>query len=179
MIIQYIRRNERWKWNEEKDMYVRKHGYGPKKGIMIADIEPSTGKVIIGWSLCSPLDEYNVVKGRRIKDFDKEIAIDRALKFSDHEGYFYQNTFTENDPSEKMFQYINPDPKNIVELPPSIETPLRYFIKRVKSYYKDMAIPDWAELVYSDIPFMNEEDIEKDFLVDVYIPEDVDHIMDY
>lgn len=89
-------------------------------GVLIAGISPSDpSKVIIGYSLCHKKDWYNHFRGVHVPDYDKKLAVTRALSWME---------------DEKVF----------VEVPDSLEKKMQAFISRCQKYYKDKELVLWA-----------------------------------
>ncbi len=78
------------------------------KGIMVAGMIIDN-RVGFGYALCHKNDVYDHVNGVRVSGFGKDVAIHRAIKWSEN---------------------------NIIEVPPSIIKESRKFIKRCELYYK-------------------------------------------
>lgn len=149
--------------------YIRKNGRknGRKKGVLWCGVDPDDAKsVIMGFTLCHSIDKYDHPGGSRENGFGLKLAQIRAEKFRFHTDYFVQRTFTErqiyNDNNELM-QYVNPDTKSIVEVPPSVMVRLRTFIERCKKYYKDKEFPKWIERIESGNCY-SKEHLERKFV---------------
>lgn len=148
----------------EKIEYIRKNGRrkGRKKGVLWCGIDPDDDKtVILGFTLCHAVDRFDYPGGNREEGFGKDLANIRAEKYRFHTDYFVQKTFTEGEivdsvvqaDAEKIWQYVNPQPKQIVEIPPSVMVRLKTFIERCKTYYKDKEFPVWVEKIANDHPY--------------------------
>jgi hypothetical protein len=164
-IIEYVRKSGRKpKRDEDGKIVVKGSGIGrSKKGVLFCGVLPDDPeKVSIGFSLCGPLDEFDYVNGNKEPGFGLDLAMARAEKWSQYLGFFYQNTYTEFDIENEDIQiFQNPDPKFIVEVPPSLEKQLKCFVKRCRNYFKDKEFPLWIEKLEKD-------EIEECKLVDVF-----------
>ena len=91
-----------------------------------------------------------------------DLAIARAEKWANYSGYFVQTSWTEDDieDGEDLFKYENPNPREIVEVPPSIIKPFKKFIQRCKRYYQDKEFPEWIEAIESNKPVSDLDMIE-------------------
>jgi hypothetical protein len=161
-IIEYIRKSGRKpKRDEDGKIIVKGSGVGrQKKGVLYCGIntdEPD--RVMIGFSLCNKMDEFDYIDGQQEPGFGLDLAKTRAEKWFNYTGYFVQNSWTEDDieGGVDLIGYINPNTKTIVEVPPSIITPLRDFIKRCRRYYQDKEFPVWIENIEKKQP---EADLE-------------------
>ena len=131
--------------------YLRKNGrkQGRKKGIMFCGIDPEEGnRTIIGFSVCHKTDRFDYMGCTEKKiGHGLEMAKQRAYKWADYDNFFIQTSHHEDVIflNEDLFYYENPDPSNVVEIPPSVYPFLRKFIIRAKKYYKDKIFPVWAE----------------------------------
>lgn len=155
--IEYLRKNDGVAVKLEDGTFVR-HSKGKKRGVLFCGIHPDDAdSVIVGFSMCNKLDEFDFLKDRRKPGFGLDIAKDRALKWTNHTDYFVQTSWTEeeiNNPDIVLTYLVNPnlldkdDPdyrdELIIEIPPSIEKKLRNFIRRCKRYYQDKDFPVWA-----------------------------------
>lgn len=156
----------------ERIEYLRKNGrkHGKKKGVLWCGIDPDNEDgVLVGFSLCHAIDDFDVIsKGsnidrygnvkiitERVPGFGLNVARERGDKWRFHSAFFVQNSHNEEEleaaedyeiPFE-LVSYENPDPANIVEIPPSIIDRLRTFLIRCKKYYKDKTFPEWADAV--------------------------------
>jgi hypothetical protein len=156
-LIEYVRKSGRKpKRDEDGKIIVKGSGVGrQKKGVLYctpnADF-PDT--VMVGFSLCSPLDTFDYVNGQHEPGFGLSLAKQRAEKWYDFTGYFVQNTWTEEmiEDGDELLGFVNPDTKSIVEVPPSILKPLKDFIKRCRRYYQDKEFPVWIENIEKDQP---------------------------
>lgn len=93
-------------------------------GVMVAGVSPiDDTTVLIGYSLCHRNDKYNQPGGNKVPNFDKLIAVQRAIKW--------------NDPHNE-----------VPEVPFSLRKPLGKFVSRCRTYYKDKALTQW--LHYAD-----------------------------
>lgn len=143
--------------------YIRKNGRkkGRKKGVMWCGINPNNPEsVILGFSLCNSLDKYDWIDGKHDPGFGLDLAAIRAEKWSDYTDYFVQKSYTEPmlfDDESQLLKIVNPNPRSVVEIPPSILDRLRTFIKRCKKYYKDKDFPLWVDKVDNYDPYPNEE----------------------
>lgn len=151
--IEYIRKNNRKK--------------GKKKGVLYCGIDPNDkNSVVIGFSICSPIDRFDYIEGQRQPGFGLEIAKIRAEKWNLHNAYFIQNSWDEDlleDENMPLKYFVNPNSKEIVEIPPSIEKRLEIFISRCKKYYKDKEFPEWinkfeSKNAYDDLEVINARD---------------------
>ena len=156
-IIEYIRKSGRKpKRDDEGKIVVKGNGAGrQKKGVLFCGIDPlNDDAVIIGFSLCSKLDDFDYVKGQHEPGFGLNLAKERAEKWSDYTGYFVQNSWTEDeiDDGEDLIGFVNPDTKTVVEVPPSIIGPLKDFTKRCRRYFQDKEFPAWIENIELNKP---------------------------
>lgn len=172
--IEYLRKNGGVAVKLEDGTFVR-HSKGKKRGVLFCGIHPDDAdSVIVGFSMCNKLDEFDFVNDRRKPGFGLNIAKDRALKWTNHTDYFVQYSWTEDqisNPDIELLYLINPNLLNkdnidytedlIIEIPPSIEKQLRSFIQRCKRYYQDKDFPVWANKLEEGksytgyIPFVN------------------------
>ena len=136
--IEYIRKNNRKK--------------GRKKGVLFCGIDSDDpNSVIVGFSLCNSVDRFDYINGKPVPGFGKETAALRADKWKLNTEYFVQRSYTEaeidryEDGELELHQYINPEPQEMVEIPPSVAGKLKVFIQRCKRYYKDKEFPEWIE----------------------------------
>lgn len=155
-IIEYIRKSGRKpKRDEEGKIVVKGNGTGrQKKGVLYCGINPENpDAIIIGFSLCNKMDDFDYVNGQHEPGFGLDLAKQRAEKWSNYTGYFVQNSWTEDDiEHEDLIAYVNPDTKTVVEVPPSIIRPLKSFIKRSKRYFQDKEVPTWIDKISNDDP---------------------------
>lgn len=91
-----------------------------KKGVMVAQAEGFS--VGIGFAMCHPRDrfDYHPGTGQRTPGWGKSVAKERA---------------------EKWKAQIT------IDIPPSIEPEMKNFVARCQRYFKDKALPPWAELM--------------------------------
>jgi hypothetical protein len=143
--------------------YIRKSGRkkGHKKGVLFCGIDPDdSNTVILGFTLCHSIDRFDYIEGQREKGFGVETARLRAEKWKYHTEFFVQKTYTEldiiQDDISLMF-IINPNPREIVEIPPSVMVRLKTFIERCKKYYKDKEFPAWIENIENGIPYPKDQ----------------------
>jgi hypothetical protein len=145
--IEYMRKNGGVATKLEDGTYVR-HNKGEKRGVLFCGIHPNNNDdVVVGFSLCNKLDEFDVINGERRKGFGLRIAKKRALKWSDHTEYFIQTSWTEEEIEDLSIslEYINnPNIEEIVEVPPSVAKKLLNFLERCMRYYQDKNFPEWA-----------------------------------
>jgi len=152
----------------ERIEYLRKNGRrkGKKKGVLFCGIDPDdANSVILGFSVCNVIDRFDYINGQSEPGFGLNLAKVRAEKWKLHTDYFVQNSFTEEelygsniddltDDDEDRFSFLvlieNPNPQEIVEIPPSVLKRLKIFIERCKKYYKDKDFPEWVENVAKD-----------------------------
>lgn len=131
--------------------YLRKNGrkQGRKKGVMWCGVDPDDeNKVMVGFSICSALDKFDWVSDRYEPGFGLELAQVRADKWKDKDEYFVQLSYPEPElysDDVSIMKYVNPNTKEILEIPPSIVKRLKTFIVRCKKYYKDKDFPVWVE----------------------------------
>jgi len=156
-IIEYVRKSGRKpKRDDDGKIIVVGAGTGrQKKGVLFCAPDPkSQNGVMIGFSLCNKMDEFDYVKGQHEPGFGLDLAKARAEKWSDYSGYFVQNSWTQEDIEDgtDLYSFVNPDPQNVVEIPPSIIQPLRNFIGRCKRYFQDRDFPEWIEQVERSEP---------------------------
>ncbi len=97
--------------------YIRKQN-GDKKGVMVAQIQGD--KVMIGFSLCNSRDRWNVVKGKREKNFGLEVALSRAEKYH-----------------SRSFGSIN--------IPNSLVEPLETFVFKLMVRHTGKEFPEWTK----------------------------------
>ena len=171
-IIEYVRKNGRRRNKETKSKgLVRGRA---KKGVLFCGIDPDDDQsVIIGFSLCHSTDRFDYVGGKRtlnketgkmvyvggekVDGFGLETAKCRAEKWKFHTDYFVQKTFKESEMIDacvvakySLMQIINPDPKSIIDIPPSIMVHLKPFIKRCRSYFVDKEFPLWIRKIETE-----------------------------
>jgi hypothetical protein len=172
--IEYIRKNggmsvkiESEDNSEPRFIRVSK---GEKKGVLFCGVHPEDPKsVVIGFSLCNKMDKFDVVNGKKRNGFGLEMATKRAVMWSNHIDYFIQRSWTEEQlfETEPLGYFVNPNPKEVVEIPPSIAQQLQVFIERCKKYYKDKEFPVWTENIRMGKPYADSMDIEiYDFCID-------------
>lgn len=131
--------------------YVRKNGKrkGIKRGVLYCGLHPNDNQsVVVGFSLCNKLDKFDYIGGERKPGFGLNLARIRAEKWSNHINFFVQNSWGEDiiyDTEDPLNFIINPNPSEIVEIPPSIEDALKVFIDRCRKYYKDKDFPVWVK----------------------------------
>lgn len=154
--IEYLRKNDRIRTNPDtgKRGMVSK---GEKRGVIVCMVDPEDNdSVIFGFSLCNPVDRFDYIKGIKEEGFGLELAKIRAEKWRDHIAYFIQHSFTDaiwTTTEEEIYEDCecdlikNPNPKEIVEIPPSIVLRLKTFIERCRRYYKDKNFPAWVEQI--------------------------------
>jgi len=159
--IEYLRKNDRIRTNKDtgKRVMISK---GEKRGVLICMVDPEDNdSVIFGFSLCNPIDRFDYIKGIKEEGFGLELAKARAEKWRDHLEYFIQRSFTENEiwtTTEEVCEDFecdllqNPNPRVIVEIPPSIVLRLKTFIERCRRYYKDKNFPAWVEQIEQNNP---------------------------
>lgn len=138
--IEYLRRGARQK--------------GRKKGVLYCGIDPKyPTNVVMGFSMCHSIDRFDYVKKQRESGFGLRTATKRACKWRDHTDYFVQLSHTEGELElgDELFSFINPDVKSVIEIPPSVIAPLKKFIERCRSYYKDKDFPTWIEKIQLDM----------------------------
>ena len=148
-LIEYVRKSGRKpKRDDNGNIVVKGAGTGrTKKGVLFCGILPDLpDQVSIGFSLCSPMDEFDVVNGSKEPGFGLELAQARADKWANFTGFFVQTSWTEDElDNGDIFMFENPEPKTVVEIPPSICNQLASFIGRCRRYYKDKEFPEWVE----------------------------------
>lgn len=142
--------------------YIRKNGRkkGRKKGVMWCGIDnDNPDNVLMGFSLCSALDQFDWIDGKHVPGFGLELAQKRGEKWADHTDYFVQKSYTEpmlcDDEPEIYFK--NPNSQAVVEIPPSIMDRLKTFIVRCKKYYKDKNFPLWVDKIANKDPYPEDE----------------------
>ena len=153
--------------------YIRKNGRkkGRKKGVMWCGINPDdANKVMVGFSICNSLDRFDWIDGNYCSGFGVDLAETRAEKWASYTDYFVQKSYTEPmlfDDEKNLVRFINPNPKTIVEVPPSILDRLNTFINRCKRYYKDKEFPLWTDKLVNndsyDEDLLDEEEIYVEF----------------
>ena len=145
--LEYIRKNNRSK--------------GKKKGVLYCGIDPEdVNNVIVGFSLCNTVDRFDYIGGKPVKGFGLDTAKQRAEKWSLFTEYFVQKSWTEDeidDETHALLMIKNPNPQQVVEIPPSVLAPLKRFIDRCRKYYKDKEFPEWVRKVEDDEPYPSEE----------------------
>lgn len=155
-LIEYVRKsNRKPKRDENGHIIVKNNGRGrQKKGVLYCGLNPNDdNKVVIGFSLCNSIDQFDYINGQCSPGFGLELARIRAKKWAEYNGYFVQNTFTQEEIEEEgLFLYKNPIPDKddpdairLVEVPPSIIKNLSNFIQRCKRYYSKKKFPEWIE----------------------------------
>ncbi len=154
--------------------YIRKNGRqkGRKKGVLFCGIDPDDNQsVILGFSLCHSIDRFDYIAGQKSPGFGLETAKLRAEKWRFHTEYFVQRTFTEadiNNEDLELMVIINPDPKQVVEIPPSVMVRMKSFIERCKKYYKDKDFPAWIQKIEAGEPYPAEE-LETKAVLRIYL----------
>lgn len=158
-LIEYVRKNGRKaRRNEDGHVIIKNNGLGrQKKGVLYCTIDPSDeDKVIVGFSLCNKLDQFDFINNQYTPGFGLELAQIRAEKWAKYNGYFIQNSWTEEEIKEEvgLYLYENPIPDKddpnamrLVEIPPSIYRNVREFIVRCRRFFKDKNFPEWVEKV--------------------------------
>jgi len=137
----------------EKIEYIRKNGRknGRKKGVMWCGIDNNDpDSVMIGFTLCNSIDRFDYIENKPVPGFGAKIAKLRADKWKNHTEYFVQKSYTQKQlyfDDDNILMYENPNPQEVVEIPPSIIKRLKVFIERCKRYYKDKDFPQWCENV--------------------------------
>ena len=147
--------------------YIRKNGRkkGRKKGVMWCGVDnDNPDNVLMGFSICNSIDQFDWIDGRNIPGFGLELAQKRGEKWSEHTDYFVQKSYSEpmlyGGDSEFLYYFKNPNPQTVVEVPPSIMDRLKTFIVRCKKYYKDKNFPLWVDKIANRDPFP-EDELEK------------------
>lgn len=134
-----------------KIQYIRKNGRkkGKKRGVMFCGVDSeNSDSVVFGFSLCNTsCDRYDYVKGEREPGFGLDVAKIRAEKWKNHIGFFVQKTYTQEEirDTNRFSFFKNPNPKEIIEIPPSVYRQLVGFIQRCRRYYQDKDFPEWIE----------------------------------
>jgi hypothetical protein len=136
--------------------YVRR-SKGEKRGVLFCGVHPDDHQsVIVGFSLCNKMDDFDVVNGERRKGFGLGIAKERALKWTNHTDFFVQLSCTEDaimDFSKPLMRIDNPNSDEVVEIPPSVVKPLHAFIERCQRYYQDKDFPVWVQNFKEGLPY--------------------------
>ncbi len=156
-IIEYIRKSGRKpKRDDDGKIIVKGNGAGrQKKGVLYCGINPENPtSVMIGFSMCSKMDQFDYVNGQHEPGFGLDLAKERADKWATFTGYFVQNSWTEDqiEGGDDLIGFVNPNTKCVVEVPPSIIGPLKDFTKRCRRYFQDKEFPLWIEKVEQDDP---------------------------
>ncbi len=158
---------------QQRIEYIRKNGRqkGRKKGVLFCGIDPDDPQsVIMGFSLCHSVDRFDYISGQRMPGFGLDTAKLRAEKWRFHNAYFVQKSFPEAEliDGDGLYKFVNPDSKQVVEVPPSVMVRLRTFIERCRKYYKDKDFPAWIEMIEKADPYP-EDELEQEgfFLIDV------------
>lgn len=132
--IEYIRKNG------------RRSGGGKKKGVLFCGIDPDdANSVMVGFSLCNSVDRFDYIKNKPVPGFGMETAKLRAEKWKLYIDYFVQKSYTESELNGDMIWYVNPNPQEVIEIPPSIVWRMKIFVQRCRRYYKDKDFPEWVE----------------------------------
>jgi hypothetical protein len=102
-----------------------------KRGVMISCKHPTIeNHVIIGFSLCYlQWDWFD-------RDFGKEIAFKRAMKYSDFTRFIVYS-----------FE-IDEKKKDTVYIPQTVDERLQAFVEAAYKYYKDASFPAWIVNAY-------------------------------
>lgn len=142
----------------QKIQYLRNNGRnkGQKRGVLFCCVDDSDdNKVIVGFSLCNKSDKFDYIRSLKYPGFGVLIAKERAERWSNHKDYFIQKSWTQEQLNieEKLFFLKNPNPKTIVEIPPSIFKQLTSFIERCRKYYKDKEFPVWVNKFIEECPY--------------------------
>jgi len=152
--IEYIRKNDRFKLVDGVKKMVSK---GEKKGVLYCGVDPNDpNSVLVGFSLCNSLDEFDRIMGTPNKGFGLKMANSRAEKWRFHDDYFIQKSWPEDvfyDDEVNLMAIVNPNPQQVVEIPPSVTPRLKIFIQRCRKYYKDKEFPTWIEKFEKGIPY--------------------------
>jgi hypothetical protein len=100
-IIEYIRKNG-------------KIGRGVKKGVLFCGVDQEFDDMVnIGFSMCSPVDDFDVDAGKKCPGFGLNMAKERAVRWSCCDSYFIQLAYTEEeieDEDVEILRIVNPDP---------------------------------------------------------------------
>lgn len=116
--------------------YVPSKNGRKKVGVMYAD-KSESGEVVIGFSLCNPLDEFR-----------KEAGIGKAKKRAwvnkdkDLVAVKYSNSDVVVDRARDYSLSIVDDTHVII--PKTMVSHVKQFVARCKQYYKDGKLPTWA-----------------------------------
>jgi hypothetical protein len=158
--IEYIRKNGGQSVKQD-DGTTKRVSKGQKKGVLYCGIdENDPNSVNVGFSLCNKIDRFDYINGKPVKGFGIKTAKERAEKWNLFTEFFVQKSWTEaqleNDDEDLLF-IINPNPQQVVEIPPSIVAPLLRFIDRCKKYYKDKEFPEWVRKFENNEPYPAEE----------------------
>lgn len=116
--------------------FIRKRNR-QKVGVMIACKDPmDTNKVIVGFSLCHWLDDFDKINLGFVskKDFGKFIAHRRAVKYRDHA---FCVVYSDKLNGEKEI--------GTVYIPQTVHESLAKFVDGCYKYYKDKTFPVWVE----------------------------------
>lgn len=156
-LIEYLRKSGRKpKRDDDGKIIIKGKGTGrQKKGVLFCGVNPNDeNSVIMGFSMCNKIDDFDYVNGQYEPGFGLNLAKERAEKWSSYTGFFVQNSWTEEEIEgpDDLVAYVNPDTTCIVEIPPSIFDKLQVFIQRCKRYYQDKNFPEWVKKVENDRP---------------------------
>ncbi len=147
----------------QKIEYIRKNNRknGKKKGVLWAGIDPKDKEqVIIGFTLCHSIDRFDYINtNKKAKGFGLDTAKVRAEKWKQHNSYFIQKTYTEEDivNNVEILKYVNPNNKSCVEVAPSVLVKIKPFIERCRKYYKDKGFPEWIEKIEKNEPIPTDD----------------------
>lgn len=112
-----------------------------KVGVFFAGVlKNQPNKVIVGFSLCNPLDDFdraNNYDGKKIKHLGLKKAVSFAIKNKDKKiAVEYNHPFIPNF-----------DPDDVVVIPYSLfkkNSNIHTFINRIRKRYKDKELPVWC-----------------------------------
>ena len=151
-LIEYVRKSGRKpKRDDDGKIIVKGKGAGrQKKGVLYCGVsQDDPDCAIVGFSMCSVMDQFDYVNGQYEQGFGLELAKQRADKWSTFTGYFVQNSWTEEqlESDNDLIKFVNPNSKTVVEVPPSLIKTLTSFVQRCRRYFQDKKFPEWVERV--------------------------------
>lgn len=100
-----------------------------KIGMLVAGIVD--GKLTIGYSLCHKNDKCNYIRGKKVPGFERELAMNRAIKWKDDRS---------------------------IKIPPSIAKDMEKFKWRCHKYYKGFEVPIISLITEPEKPFGFDKD---------------------
>lgn len=75
---------------EPVDVY---YSEGQKRGVMISFIHPNyPERFCLGWSICNSADRWDYIRGTKVENFGKNLAISKAFKFEMQEEIYFPDS---------------------------------------------------------------------------------------